>query len=492
MDENNNFEKFPGSNKREASSEQMARANNWENTMKEGVPEFRGDKFGVANPENDYYGEAKDDEAENTNNSMGGAETVRDAMGEEYDEGIADAAELINYGLNEAARILGVEAVVQKIKDFDASGREDPIKDLFEYLGIDSPEERKELQAEGAAAMASEDAFRGGVNAPSQHKSTEGAFQALDDMKELIAEVEGADPRYDELRSGARAAGKGYFEYAVDGFGVQGLPELFQVLASQREQADALENGANSGVGGLNNVSEMGGLNDVGAMGSLNSMNASGGLSGVNGMGNLNGAKTDSELKGPDDVGTGNDSMRGFDGVGFEGAGQQGLMGMNVGEGSLRDAGENSMMEVGGADAMEQGLADGGMKREIIQESINAKGAKEMEGSLNKMGEYMEASESQYNQINTEGLADTNVAQQSTEGLADMGAIQQDVVAAEGSVGMNPSEPQQSIAEIAERARENANTLNVAEEQAKADENALGAGDVEKMEEELKRVMGGI
>jgi len=69
-----------------------------------------------------------------------------------------------------------------------------------------------------------------------QNRSYEGAFQALNDMKELIGEVEGADPRYEELREGARKAGKGYFEYAVSSYGTQGLTELFSALATQKEK----------------------------------------------------------------------------------------------------------------------------------------------------------------------------------------------------------------------------------------------------------------
>ena len=60
-------------------------------------------------------------------------------------------------------------------------------------------------------------------------------------MKELIMEVEGADPRYEELRAGARAAGKGYFEYAVSSYGTRGLTELFQALSAQKEKAETEE-----------------------------------------------------------------------------------------------------------------------------------------------------------------------------------------------------------------------------------------------------------
>lgn len=220
----NGFEKYPGGVPGEVSAEQMVKAEDWENKMGNGVPEFSGNQFGVANEDNEYYGEAAKSEAE---------------AGEEYDKGISDAAALINYGLDAAAREKGVEFVVQTIKGFDASGREDPIKDLFLALGIDTPTDEKEVQNESLASKGNVNEFREGVNQPSQKRSIEGAFAALDDMKELILEVEGADPRYNELRAGALAAGKGYFEYAVSSFGTQGLTELFRVLAQQREKSEA-------------------------------------------------------------------------------------------------------------------------------------------------------------------------------------------------------------------------------------------------------------
>ena len=133
--------------------------------------------------------------------------------------------------------------MVQKIKSFDASGMEDPIRGFYEYLGINNSEERKDLREENMAAKPSETEFREGVNAPSREKSVEGAFAAIDDMKELIAEVEGADPRYEALREGARSAGKGYFEFAVSEYGVRGLTELFAVLGRQREKDEEVENG---------------------------------------------------------------------------------------------------------------------------------------------------------------------------------------------------------------------------------------------------------
>lgn len=225
MDENN-FEKFPGGGNIERAVPGEQDFSAAMNGVGAEVPEFAGEQFGTANVENEYYGEGGDNMEE---------------QNEERNAGIADAAALINYGLNAAARSMGVELLVQKIKSFDASGMEDPIRGFYEYLGINNSEERKDLREENMAAKPSETEFREGVNAPSREKSVEGAFAAIDDMKELIAEVEGADPRYEVLREGARSAGKGYFEFAVSEYGVRGLTELFAVLGRQREKDEEAE-----------------------------------------------------------------------------------------------------------------------------------------------------------------------------------------------------------------------------------------------------------
>ena len=243
--DNNNLEQYPGFKVESAGEREVAPEEDFAKAFETGMPPFAGEQnsetqyeqgsetqYGQAAVENLYYGEAKGD-GENGD------------VGEQYDAGIADAAALINYGLDAAARELGVETVVQKIKGFDAGGREDPIGDLFKELGVDTPEEAEAVREEGMATMANEREFREGVNNPGQRRSYEGAFEALSDMKELISEVEGADPRYEELREGARAAGKGYFEYAVSKFGSQGLTELFGVLAEQREKMDEEGEGEN-------------------------------------------------------------------------------------------------------------------------------------------------------------------------------------------------------------------------------------------------------
>lgn len=218
----NRFEMPPMTGLGETSAERMEMARQYETNN----PPFAGEQFGVANEGNEYYGEAGKAEAE---------------AGEEYNKGISNAAALINYGLDAAARERGVEYVVQTVKGFDASRSEDPIGDLYKALGVETKEDMKEIRDEGQAFKNNEAEFREGVNQPSQKRSVEGAFKAISDMKELIAEVEGAEPRYAELRAGAKAAGKGYFEYAVSSYGTRGLTELFRVLAMQREMSETKE-----------------------------------------------------------------------------------------------------------------------------------------------------------------------------------------------------------------------------------------------------------
>lgn len=211
----NSFEKFPGSRVEVGSERVLSENEDFGKSFESGVPEFAGDKFGVANENNEYYGEGQDGEGE-------------------FDDGMANAASLINYGLNAAARELGVEQVVQRVKDFDTTGSANPIGDLYDHLGVNSKEEWKNLRDESDAAMAQEVGFRSEAGMPeATKKSYEGALSAINSMKGLIAEVEGANPKYEKIREGAKAAGMGYFEYAVKDYGVRGLTELFEVLSRQ-------------------------------------------------------------------------------------------------------------------------------------------------------------------------------------------------------------------------------------------------------------------
>jgi len=215
----NSFEKFPGESS--ANTEAEIRAEEWQNAMnQDDVPAFAGDVS--MNQENSDSGISE--------------EATPEADVESFDNnGLSDAASIINYGLNAAAREYGVETVVQKIKSFDPTGSENPIRDFFLYLGVDTPSEVNDVRIEREAARFKEaDFYDNSPAAPlTKKRSPEGAFKAIKDMKELILEVEGADPRYAQLREEAKAAGKGYFEHAVGSKVNRGLTDLFDALAAQ-------------------------------------------------------------------------------------------------------------------------------------------------------------------------------------------------------------------------------------------------------------------
>ena len=241
----NNFEAMPGESV--PGGEEIRKLGPTEGDFKEAMKDVeegaKWDAFGNRVEEN----EAQNDEIE--------SEVVEDIPlvnkademmnGNEYNQGIADAAAIINYGLNAAARERDVESVVQGIKKFVVTGSNDVIGDLFRSLGIDTPAEMKEVREEARATRTSEEAFLAeqGVQGRGRY-SNEGAIAAINSMKELIFEVEGGEPRFNELRQGAKAANMGYFEYAVkvlakqeDNEKREDLTTLFKVLAEQKEKA---------------------------------------------------------------------------------------------------------------------------------------------------------------------------------------------------------------------------------------------------------------
>lgn len=223
--DNNSFEKYPGEKlNSEPSEANLAQAEKWQSAMDaEDTPPFAGDMPMTQ----ESIEELSNPEVQDNN-------------------GLTDAAAIVNYGLNAAAREYGVETVVQKIKNFDASSSDNPIRDLFVQLGVDTPMELEDVRLEKEAARPQEaDFYENSEVAPTtKNRTPEGAFKAIEDMKELISEVEGADPRYEQLRREARAAGKGYFEYAVGSNVDRGLTDLFNALAAQpkvEEEKSGLE-----------------------------------------------------------------------------------------------------------------------------------------------------------------------------------------------------------------------------------------------------------
>ena len=224
--DNNAMEKDPwadmgnmtNSRPSEVSAEGLAREAEWNAAMAD-APEFNANQSNDTTAPIDQQAEQMDTEAPRR------------------DENIADASAIINYGMNAAAREIGVEATIQAIKNFVPNGVEDPIKQLLVNLGIDTHTEIKNLHEESRAAKAEEDAFRNeSVNAPSTiKKSTEGALYAIKEVRELAAEVE-TSPAYANLRAEALKSGKGLYEYAVARYGVRDLTALFNTLSEQKEK----------------------------------------------------------------------------------------------------------------------------------------------------------------------------------------------------------------------------------------------------------------
>ena len=213
------FEKL----EKEPEERELPPGQDFEASFKDGVPEFTGEwAYGsAASPSPERY------------------DTIDAAIpdGQEdlnYDR---DAAAIIGYGLDAVSRRIGVEQTVQLIKNFDATGSDNPIKDLYEYMGINTSEEFRDVSLEAGQAKPNVAEFREESGMPvTARPSKEGALKAIEDMKELISEVE-TSPRYTELRAGARSAGKGYFDYAVQDYSKRGLTELFTVLAEQKEES---------------------------------------------------------------------------------------------------------------------------------------------------------------------------------------------------------------------------------------------------------------
>ena len=215
------FENSPEKLNLSSEDERQQETARWEKAMGD-APEFAGEDWRPKNT-SEAEGETTGDEAKRN-------------------ESVVDAAGILNYGLDAAARQIGVETVVQNIKSFDETSTDTPIKDLYAQMGIDTKKEVQDLLDEQQAGKANEVEFRDRMGvAPAGEQSAENARQAIQDMKELISEVEAADDRYNDLREGARAAGKGYFEYAVDAHEKRGLTELFDELNAAKNGEATIE-----------------------------------------------------------------------------------------------------------------------------------------------------------------------------------------------------------------------------------------------------------
>ena len=257
----NDFEKIP--NSAETSGERyLPPEQDFEKAFAEGVPEFAGVQFGVKKDEsNEYYGDLTDEEVEQVAPEEAQPEQVQPEQaapanggpentqltntgpeGANYDKNLTDASAIIGYGFDAVARQNGVEAVAEKIKYFDESSSNNPVGDLYKEMDIDTPEEMKQISDESRATKDKREELIKENNMPEvKERNDENARQAIRDMKDVITEVENANPKYEELRQGALKAGKGEFDYAVEDQKTQGLTEAFSVLSEQKERSNEEE-----------------------------------------------------------------------------------------------------------------------------------------------------------------------------------------------------------------------------------------------------------
>lgn len=175
-----------------------------------------------------YFGARNDANGEATSDGNVPAEAAN-----AYNQDISDGANILNYGLNGAAAMLGVEAVINGIKTFNVSNSTNPIRDLYNHLGIDTKEEFKDLRQSQSATKDSRNAAYSSENAPStMRRSEEGARKAIKDMQDLILAVEKEDDDYAELRDIAKKNNKNVFEQAITGAKNQDLASVFAALTA--------------------------------------------------------------------------------------------------------------------------------------------------------------------------------------------------------------------------------------------------------------------
>lgn len=216
-----------GNKSNEVSEEGLKREAEWNEVM-EDVPPFGGET--PIHTHMETFPEIASPESNQTPSEEG----------EIRDENISDASAIINFGLNAAAKQIGVEKVIEVIDGFVPNGRDDPIKQLFIELGVDTKTERDDVFYEARAAKPREEAFRSeDINAPiTRNRALEAKFNAIQEVKQLVAEVK-SSPAYSQLRSEAMTAGKGVFEYAVSKYDVRDLTVLFRALSEQKKAAES-------------------------------------------------------------------------------------------------------------------------------------------------------------------------------------------------------------------------------------------------------------
>ena len=216
-------------NNSEVNPENLARAEEWENSMSgDDVPEFAGEWA---------YPTA---EANATN-----TETSEPSVEEEpikRNEIVADASAALLYGVNGIAQKAGIEATMDAVEKLDVDSSEYPMWDLMVSAGIDTKNEIGDVR--NANKMTTEDIndyCNNNVNAPVvTEKSKEGERKALKDLQEMIQWAKNSS-ECAKLRDEAKSRDENLFKYATNEKPERGMVQMLEVLGRQRKEEPKAE-----------------------------------------------------------------------------------------------------------------------------------------------------------------------------------------------------------------------------------------------------------
>lgn len=211
------FEKGEVVDNDEVSPENLARAEEWENSMGgDDVPEFAGEWSYPT-----------------TEASEGGAEEEPIKR----NEIVADASAALLYGVNGIAQKAGIEATMNAVEKLDVDRSEYPMWDLMVSAGIDTKNEIGDVRnANKMTADDINDYCNNNVNAPVVvEKSKEGERKALKDLQEMIQWAK-TSSECAKLRDEAKSRDENLFKYATNDKPERGMVQMLEVLGQQREE----------------------------------------------------------------------------------------------------------------------------------------------------------------------------------------------------------------------------------------------------------------
>ena len=208
------------SNTGEVTEEGLAREKQWTDAMSD-APEYAGP---FEKPELNSETPAEE-EAPVRDETIARASGVISALNGPFCELVEDG------------NIKNIDKFIDTIYYFVPQGDQSPYTQIITQLGIDTPEEVKELEDEKRARKVSEDAYRENVNAPLLRRNTrEAAMDSIKGFQLVIRGILKDDPAFTEVRNGAIANGVGPFAYMLKDSKVRDLPTLFSIVADKKRE----------------------------------------------------------------------------------------------------------------------------------------------------------------------------------------------------------------------------------------------------------------